>query len=150
MIEGPFIFFGGAILLSFLVPYMYFKRQRKLFFSHIKNKKHSIIKNIETDIETYSRIEYKFFYKLSDIVFLEDEIFIIVHNKFIIDGRVIQIGKNSDIYPGVSQKFTYYSKLKVDENLEIKGKFDQIIVKPNFKIVLYFKNRDFDINSVLE
>lgn len=149
MIEGPFTFFGITILLAFLVPYFYFKRQRKLFFRYIQDKKYTIVKNVETDIETYSKIEYKFFYKLSDIVFLEDEIFIITRSKFIIDGRILQIGKNSDIYPGVFRKFNYHSKIKIDEKLEIKGKFDQVIIKPNFKIVLYFRNKTFDINSFL-
>lgn len=149
MIEGPFTFFGITILLAFLVPYFYFKRQRKLFFRYVRDKKYAIVKNVETDIEIYSKIEYKFFYKLSDIIFFEDEIFIITRSKFIIDGRILQIGKNLDTYPGVFRKFTYDSKLRIDKKLEIKGKFDQVIIRPNFKIVLYFKNKDFDINSIL-
>ena len=140
MIEDYFIPIGGftafLIFLFVIIPY-YYKRQQKIFLRSIQDRNYTIVKNVETDIETYSKLQYRFVYKVADIVFLEDEIFILIPNKLILPGAILQVGKTHKTYPGVLRKFTYTSKLKVDEQIEMKGNFDRVLVKSNFKIVLY-------------
>ncbi|MBK1896780.1 hypothetical protein [Chryseobacterium paridis] len=152
MSKEPFIFFGIVILLLtvvLLIQYFYFKRQQKLFFTSIQDKNYNIIRDVETDIEIYSKLKYKFVHRMADIVFLKDEIFIIIHKQCIKSGKILQISKSSDFHSGVSRKLICHSKLKVSEQLEIKGQFVDFILTQNFKITLHLKNKGFDIASVL-
>lgn len=137
------------LVLILVILYFYFKRQQKRFFNYIQDKDYKIVKNVETDIENYSKMEYKFVHKMADIIFLEDEIFILIHHKLILGGEILQVGKKTETFPGILRKLIYTSKSKVQERLELKGYFNRGILNYDFKIALYFKNKDFDINSVL-
>lgn len=132
---------GGVILFWILINlifYFYFKYTRKIFFNFIKYRKYSIVKNVETETESYQKIGAKITYRKCDIIFLEDEIFLLSFNK-----AIIQLSKSTDIFPGVMHKFTYYSKRKVKDRLEIAN-FDK-----SFKANLNFKNKDFDLEEYL-
>nr|WP_314491154.1 hypothetical protein [uncultured Chryseobacterium sp.] len=83
-------------------------------------------------------------YRKSDIVFLDQEIFILSWNK-----QTIQIRTSFEIFPGVSQSLSYSSKVKMNDRLEIKGNLHQGFIQGVYKIVLNFKGKNFDINSII-
>lgn len=124
--------------------YFYIKRERRKFFSYIQNRRYILIEKVDTDIETSSKINYKFMYRKSDIVFLDQEIFILAWNK-----QTIQIRTSLEIFPGVSQSLSYSSKVKMNDRLEIKGNLHQGFIQGDYKIVLNFKGKNFDLNSII-
>ncbi len=75
---------GGIILFFILINvllYFYHKNRHALFFRDIKGRNYTSIKNIETNIKSYSKIGAKLTYYKAEIVFLDHEIFIIPFNK---------------------------------------------------------------------
>jgi len=138
-----YFFIGGIILFFVLINlllYFYHKNRHILFFKHIKNRNYIVIKNIETNIESYSKICTKLTYFKTDIVFLEHEIFIIPFNK-----SILQLSRSSEIFPYVSPHFQTSSKNIHHDILEIKGDTGL----GSFKITLNFKNKNFDLHSVV-
>lgn len=131
---------GFIILFMTLHTAIYFciKRKRRKFFSYIQKRRYVLIEKVDTDIEKSSRINYKFMYRKSDIVFLDDEIFILAWNK-----QTIQIRTSLEIFPGVSQILSYSSKVKMNDRLEIKGNLHQGFIQGDYKIVLNFKGKNF-------
>ncbi|MCS3528884.1 hypothetical protein [Chryseobacterium sp. JUb7] len=127
------------------VLYFYLRNQHKKFFNYIKNRNYILIDKVETDIERYSKINTKLLYRKSNIVFLDDEIFILTHNK-----STIQIGKSQEIFPGVFKRFTYQSKRKVNYRLEIKGTFNEVFIEGDYKIYLNLKDKNFDLEEYLK
>ena len=83
-------------------------------------------------------------YRKSDIIFLDDEIFILAWNR-----QTIQIRTSLEIFPGVSQILSYSSKVKMNDRLEIKGNLHQGFIQGDYKIVLNFKGKNFDLNSII-
>lgn len=137
---------GGILLICLLINliiYLYLKYKRKIFFDYIKNRKYTLIEKTETNIESYSKISSKLVYRKSDILFLDDEIFILTFNK-----PILQISKSSENFPSIFQKFVYETKLKDNDFLKIEGKF-YTPIEGNFKISINLKNKNIDINSTL-
>jgi len=141
-------FFIGGIILFFIVAnasiYFYLKYKRKLFFNYIKDQKYTLVKNVETETEGYSKLSSKISYRKADIIFLEDYIFILAYNK-----PIIQIGNENKIFPSVFHSWNYQSKAKINNRLEIKGKITQGFLNGNYKIYLNFKDKNFDIEKYL-
>ncbi len=137
-----YFFIGGFILIFiFANAFVYFlnKSNQNRFFNFIKDRKYDIIRNVETEIEAYSKSGAKISYRKGNIVFLEDEIFIISFNK-----PIIQLTKGQENFPGVFCKFYYDFKAKVKQRLEIKNSNGSI------KVNLNFKNTGFDLENHLK
>ena len=134
---------GGLLLFCLLINliiYFYLKYKRKIFFDYIKNRNYTLIEKAETNIESYSKISSKLTYRRSDILFLDDEIFILTFNK-----PILQISKGSECFPSIFQKFIYGTKLRDNDFLKIEGKSHNPI-DGNFKISINLKNKNIDIN----
>ncbi|MCF2219080.1 MULTISPECIES: hypothetical protein [Chryseobacterium] len=74
------LFIGGIILIFiFGNIFVYFlnKNKQKRFFDFIRDREYTLVRNVEAEIEGYSKISYR----KADIVFLDDEIFILTINK---------------------------------------------------------------------
>ncbi|WP_294230520.1 hypothetical protein, partial [uncultured Chryseobacterium sp.] len=85
--EGFYFFIGGFILIFiFGNIFIYFlnKNKHKRFFNFIRDRKYDIIRDVETEIEAYSKLGAKISYRKDDVIFLDDEIFIISSNHSII------------------------------------------------------------------
>lgn len=80
----------------------------------------------------------KISYRKGDIVFLNDEIFILTINK-----PIIQLTKSYEDFPGVFYKYSYDTKQKVKERLEIRNSNGSI------KVNLNLKNKDFDLENYI-
>ncbi|KFF25938.1 hypothetical protein [Chryseobacterium vrystaatense] len=137
-------FFIGGIILCFIVInlllYFYHKNRDAVFFRHIKNRHYTLIEKVETNIESYSKISAKLTYFKADIVFLDQEIFIIPFNK-----PILQLSKSNEKFPSIFERFEV-SFRKVHHNfLEITGNTSL----GHFKITLNFKNKNFDLHSVV-
>jgi hypothetical protein len=135
-------FFIGGLLLFFifanLIIYFYLQYKRESFFNSIKNREYTLIKKVETETEGYSQLGAKIRYTNSDIVFLDDEIFILTFNK-----AILQLTKSQEFFPGIYYKYSYESKLKVNDRLEIRNSDGSI------KVNLNFKNKNFDLEHYL-
>lgn len=128
------IFIFVNILIYFLN-----KNKHKRFFNFIRDRKYDIIRDVETEIEAYSKLGAKISYRIGDVVFLDDEIFIISFNK-----SIIQLTKSQENFPGVFFKYSYNLKQKVKERLEIKNSNGSI------KVYLNLKNTGFDLENYLK
>ncbi|WP_294238576.1 hypothetical protein [uncultured Chryseobacterium sp.] len=140
--EGFYFFIGGFILIFiFGNIFIYFlnKNKHKRFFNFIRDRKYDIIRDVETEIEAYSKLGAKISYRKGDVVFLDDEIFIISFNK-----SIIQLTKSQENFRGVFYKYSYDLKQKVKERLEIKNSNGSI------KVNLNFKNTGFDLENYLK
>lgn len=113
--------------------YFYLKYKTKLFFIYIKNREYILIKNVET--EGSSKLGYKISSRKANIIFLDEEIFILSLNN-----SIIQLTKSNEVFPNVFYKYTYDSKLKVNDILEIKN--------TNIKVRLNLKNKNLDLHSI--
>lgn len=127
------------------IIYFYLKYKRKIFFNYIKSRNYALVEKVETTIEAYSKISTKLQYRKSDIVFLDKEIFILTYNR-----PIIHIGTTPEIFPSVFQSFTNYSKVNINDRLEIKGNFTQGFIEGNYKISLNFKGKNFDLEKHLK
>ncbi len=140
--EGFYFFIGGFILVFiFGNIFIYFlnKNKNRRFFNFIRYRKYDVIKNVEAEIEGYSKLGTKISYRKGTIIFLDDEIFIIPFNK-----SIIQLTKSQENFPGVFFKYSYNLKQKVKERLEIKNSNGSI------KVYLNLKNTGFDLENYLK
>jgi len=137
-------FLIGGIILFFIfinvLLYFYHKNRHILFFKTIKGRNYTSIKNIETSIESYSKIGAKLTYYKAEIIFLNHEIFIIPFNK-----PILQLIHSPENFPYVSLRFNTSFKEIRNDILEIQGDTGL----GNFKITLNFKNKNFDLHSVM-
>lgn len=136
-------FIGGTVLFAVLINvllYFYHKYRRIIFFRYLDGRHYTIIENVETNIESYSKCGSKLTYLKAQILFLEDEIFIIHFNR-----PILQLSSSSEIFPSVSPRFKISFKEIHNDILKIKG--DTSL--GNFKISLNFKNKNFDLHSVV-
>lgn len=135
-------FFTGSLPLLFisvhLTLYFYLKYKCKSFFNSIRNRQYMLIKRVETEVEGYSRLGSKIRYSNSDIVFLDNEIFILTFNK-----AVLQLTKSKEFFPDIFYKYSYDSKIKVNDRLEIRNS------DGSMKVSLNFKNKNFDLQHYL-
>lgn len=129
-------FIGGTVLFAVLINvflYFYHKYRRIIFFRYLDGRHYTIIENVETNIESYSKFGSK-------LTYLKDEIFIIHFNR-----PILQLISSSEIFPSVSPRFKISFKEIHNDILKIKG--DTSL--GNFKISLNFKNKNFDLHSVV-
>ncbi|MDR6157499.1 hypothetical protein QF023_001015 [Chryseobacterium sp. SLBN-27] len=134
--------FIGGFILTFIFGniFVYFlnKNKQKRFFDFIRDREYTLVRNVETEIEGYSKLGAKISYRKGDIVFLDDEIFILTFNK-----PIIQLTKSYDDFLGVFYKYSYDAKQKVKERLEIMNSNGSI------KVNLNLKNKDFDLENYI-
>jgi len=138
---------GGIILTVILlnvIIYFYLKYTRKIFFDYIKNRNYILIEKAEINIESYSKLSSKIVYRKSDIILLDDEVFILTFNK-----PLVQISKGSEYFPSIFQKFVYDVKLKDNDFLKFEGKLNIFDSNGNFKISINLRNKNIDINSII-
>ncbi|MFC3157675.1 hypothetical protein SAMN05443633_1049 [Chryseobacterium arachidis] len=136
-----YFFIGGFVLLWIAINtviYFFLKYKRRLFFEYIKDRKYILLPNIETEIEGYSKFGSKISYRKADIIFLEDNVFLCTFNK-----PIIQLTKNQDFFPSIYCRYTYDSKIKIKNRLQIKNSDGSL------KIYLNFKNKNFDLERYL-
>ena len=135
------LFIGGIILIFiFGNIFVYFlnKNKQKRFFDFIRDREYTLVRNVEAEIEGYSKLGTKISYRKADIVFLDDEIFILTINK-----PIIQLTKSYEDFPEVFYKYSYDAKQKVKERLEIMNSNGSI------KVNLNLKNKDFDLENYI-
>ena len=109
--------------------------------NHIKDRNFIQIDNIETHIDSYSNIGTKLTYTQSDVIFLDDNIFLLTFNK----QRIIEISNGTEMFPFVHEHFGYSSKTYRDNILEIKGRTSL----GEINITLNFINKNLDVNKHL-
>lgn len=135
--------FVGAFILTILIYIgciTYVNHMRKAFFQHIKKRNYQLIKNVDIrfkDIPRRNTGGYAF--NTADIIFLDQEIFILPHNK-----PIMHLSQSSEIFPGAQDKYklSYFS---IQQNiLEIKATRNTFDVT----FTLNFENKDFDLPSV--
>ena len=132
---------GGFVLLWILINliiYLFNRHKHNIFLNYIHERKYTIVKDVETETEGYSKFGSKITYRKSDIIFLDEEIFILRLNK-----PIIQLSKSDEISPSIFYKFKYNSKVKINDRLQIKNSDESL------KVNLNFKNKDFDVSSIL-
>ena len=132
---------GGFVLLWILINliiYLFNRHKHNIFLNYIHERKYTIVKDVETETEGYSKFGSKITYRKSDIIFLDEEIFILRLNK-----PIIQLSKSDEIFPSIFYKFKYNSKVKINDRLQIKNSDESL------KVNLNFKNKDFDVSSIL-
>lgn len=138
-----FYLIGGFILFLIIINFgifFYFKYQRKAFFTHIKSRNYSLIEDVEIYIESYSKLSTKLSNRKSDVIFLDEEIFVLTFSK-----PILRIGNGSEVFPAIGQRFSPSSRTIHNNMLEITGN----TCVGNFKIQFNFKNKNFDLHSIL-
>ena len=144
------IFFFGNYLI-----HLYFKNKRILFLKSIENKKNIFFIDIYTNLESSSSIGYRDQYNYSDILFFDEEIFVLFKNS-LFNGKIIQyqpiihFSKNfdSENFDGVSKKIIYSNKIIQNGNLKLSGNDSEFLTNIKFKLFLNFKEKNIDITNL--
>lgn len=101
-------------------------------------------------MESSGKIAYSYQRNKADIIFLDDEIFLLLFNEPFLQAQpILQISNSDKSFSNISKKISFNSKFNVRGKLRIKGNFGQGITAGNYTIFLDFKGKDLDINSIL-
>lgn len=148
-----YFIFGGIIcffIFGNLGIHLYYKKQHEKFLDSLKGENFTLIKNLDMEMESSAKLGYSYQFNKSDVVILENEIFLLLFNKPLRQAQpILHISNSNAIFPGISRKMSFESKFRVQGKLRIKGSFGEGIIKGNFKIFLDFNDKDFDLNSIL-
>ncbi|WP_347218771.1 hypothetical protein [Chryseobacterium sp.] len=134
--------FAGTVLLFILISVgiaFYFKQKRNLFFRYMKKRKHQLIKNVEISFTNPTTVDATLTYKIADIIFLEDEIFIIPFNR-----PVLHLNNDPEIILPGTEKFKINSRSLSDDVLNIKVN-DAI---GSMTVLLNLKNKNIDLHCI--
>ncbi|MCS4305594.1 hypothetical protein [Chryseobacterium sp. BIGb0232] len=129
---------AGAVLLFILISIgisLYLKQKRNLFFRYMKKRKHQLVKNVEISFENQTTIDVNLTYRGADIIFLEDEIFVIPFNR-----PILHLNSNPEIILPGTQKFKINSRSISNDLLEVKVNDDI----GSMQILLNLKNKNID------
>ena len=145
--------FGGMIFLFIfgnLAIHYYYKNKHKDLIKSLKGKNYKVICKVNMTMDSSAKVGFSYQRNNADVVFFDDEIFLLLCNKPIPQAQpILQISNSDKFFSNISKKISFNSKLNVHGKLRIKGNFGQGIIKGNYTIFLDFNGKDFDINSLL-
>lgn len=134
--------FAGTVLLFILISTgiaLYFKQKRNLFFRYIKKRKHQLVKNVEISFADSTVVDPTLTYQTADIIFSENEIFVIPFNR-----SILHLNSNPEIILPGTQKFKTLSQSISNGLLEIKVSDDT----GNMTVILNLKHKNSELTSV--
>ncbi len=105
----------------------------------MKKRKHQLIKNVEISFTNPTTVDATLTYKIADIIFLEDEIFIIPFNR-----PVLHLNNDPEIILPGTEKFKINSRSLSDDVLNIKVN-DAI---GSMTVLLNLKNKNIDLHCI--
>lgn len=135
-------FFATAVLSFILISVgiaLYLKQRQNLFFRYINKREHKLVKNVDISFANTTTVDVNLTYKTADIIFLEDEIFIIPFNR-----PVLHLNSDPEIILPGTQKHQIISQSISDNLLEIKVND----ATGNMTVVLNLKNKNIDLHSI--
>ncbi len=128
----------------------YYKNKHKDFIQSLKGRGYKIIRKVDMNMESSAKFGFSYQLNKADVIFLEDEIFLLLFNKPFLQAQpILQISNSDGSFSNISKKISFNSKFNMRGKLRIKGSFGQGITSGNYTIFLDFKGKDFDINSIL-
>lgn len=150
------IYFIFGAMVSFFIfgnlgIHLYYKKKHEIFLDSLKGKDFTLIKNLDMEMESSGKIGYRYQFNKSDVVILENEIFLLLFNKPIKQAQpILQISNSNFVSDNISKKITFDSKFRVQGKLRIQGTFGKGITSEKYKIFLDFNKTDFDLNVIFE
>ncbi|WP_160139894.1 hypothetical protein [Chryseobacterium sp. c4a] len=105
----------------------------------MKKRKHQLIKNIAISFANLTSIDPTLTYRTADIIFLEDEIFIIPFIR-----PILHLNSNPEIILPGTQKLKILSRLQSDNLIEMNVSDNA----GSLTIILDLKNKNIEIPSV--
>jgi hypothetical protein len=128
-------------------------KHRKLLEFLLNRQDYILIKNIPVNIESSSsKSLYNYQINYTDVVFFQEHIFLLTTSKIFKKAQpILQISKkgNNEKFFNVWEEINYVSKLAINTKLRIIGSSQRGLVKINYKILLDFTDKNFDLNSIL-
>jgi len=150
--EMYFIFGGMIFLFIFgnLGIHYYYENKHKELIKSLNGKNYKLISKVNMTMESSAKIAFSYQHNKADVIFLDDEIFLLLFNKPFPQAQpILQISNSDKSFSNISKKISFNSKFNVRGKLRIKGNFGQGITSGNYIIFLDFKGKDFDINLIL-
>jgi hypothetical protein len=150
--EMYFIFGGMIFLFIFgnLGIHYYYKNKHQELIKSLKGKNYKLISKVNMTMESSAKIAFSYQRNKADVIFLGDEIFLLLFSKPFPQAQpILQISNNDKSFSNISKKISFNSKFNLLGKLRIKGNFGQGITSGNYTIFLDFTGKDFDINSIL-
>lgn len=130
--------------------HLFYKKKHEKFLDSLKGKNFTLIKNLNMEMESSGKLGYKYQFNKSDVVILENEIFLLLFNKPLRQAQpILQISNSNFAYDNISKKISFDSKFRVQGKLRIQGTFGKGIASGKYKIFLDFNKSNFDLNSIL-
>lgn len=140
-----FLFIFGNLGIHY-----YYKNKHKELIKSLKGKNYKLISKVSMTMESSGKIAFSHQRNKADVIFLDDEIFLLLFNKPFPQAQpILQISNSDKSFSNISKKISFNSKFNVRGKLRIKGNFSQRITAGNYTIFLDFKGKDLDINSIL-
>ncbi len=149
------IYFIIGGMLSFFIfgnlgIHFYFKRKHKQFLESLEGKDFILIEKVNMEMTSFGKLSFRHQFSKADVIILKDEIFFLIFNKPFPQAQpILQISNTNNIFPHVSKKIRFDSKFRENGKLRIKGSFGEGITSGEYKILLDFNNKNFDLNSIL-
>jgi hypothetical protein len=142
-----YFIFGGMIcffIFGNLGIHLYYKKQHERFLDSLKGKNFTLIKNLDMEMESSGKLGYRYQFNKSDVVILENEIFLLLFNKPLRQAQpILQISNSNILFENIAKKIPFDSKFRV------QGTFGNGITSGKYKIFLDFGKTGFDLNSIL-
>ncbi|UHO40121.1 hypothetical protein H5J24_09020 [Chryseobacterium capnotolerans] len=135
-------FFATAVLSFILISAgiaLYLKQRQNLFFRYINKRKHTFIKNVDITFVNPTTVDVNLTYKTANIIFLENEIFIIPFNR-----PILHLNSNPEIILPGTQKHQILSKSISDNLMKIKVND----VTGSMTVILNLKNKNVELPSI--
>lgn len=133
-----------------LVIHYYYKNKHQELIKSLKGKNYKLISKVNMTMNSSAKIAFSDQRNKADVIFFDDEIFILMFSKVLPQAQpILQISNSDKSFSNISKKISFTSKFNVRGKLRIKGNFGQGITSGNYTIFLDFKGKDFDINSIL-
>lgn len=148
-----YFIFGGMIcffIFGNLGIHLYYKKKHEKFLDFLKGKDFALFKNLDMEMESFGKLGYRYQYNKSDVVILDNEIFLLLFNKPLRQAQpILQISNSNIIFDQITKKIPFDSKFRVQDKLRIQGNFGEGIASGKYKIFLDFSKTSFDLNSIL-
>lgn len=155
IVEIYFIISGILCLLIVgnLGIHFYNKNKHRKLLDFLNRQDYILIKNIPVNIDSSSsKSLYNYQINYADVIFFQEHIFLLITSKIFKQAQpILQISKigNNEKFPNVWEEINYVSKLAINTKLRIIGFSERGLVKINYKILLDFTDKNFDLNSIL-
>lgn len=130
--------------------HLYYKKKHENFLNSLKGKNYTFFKKIDMEMESSTKLSFSYQFNKSDVIILDDQIFLLLFTKPFRGAQpILQVSNNDEFFPYVSRKIPFDSKFRVNGKLRIMGSFGQGMTIVKYKIFLDFNKTNFDLNSIL-